>query len=116
VRKVWKKGWRGHAASHATSDIVKSGKSGKSTAKKRKVKNDDEEDNDSTVKSVQFQGKAPLDSLCIAKQGKAHVYFDQVDVWDAMLNQVILSYTQLFPPLLMSHITVSWFFLVLIVD
>jgi poly [ADP-ribose] polymerase len=90
VRKVWKKGWRGHAASHATSDIVKSGKSGKSTAKKRKVKNDDEEDNDSTVKSVQFQGKAPLDSLCIAKQGKAHVYFDQVDVWDAMLNQTNL--------------------------
>ena len=58
------------------------------------------------VKKVEFQGKAPIDSefpkgkkvgervwvllRMLNLLSQVHVYFDSSDVWDAMLNQVIL--------------------------
>jgi poly [ADP-ribose] polymerase len=33
-------------------------------------------------------GKVPVDSECVAMQGKAHVYCENNDVFDCMLNQV----------------------------
>ncbi|XP_055007498.1 poly [ADP-ribose] polymerase 2 isoform X2 [Boleophthalmus pectinirostris] len=40
-----------------------------------------------TVKTVVMKGKAPVDSECKAKLGKAHVYCEGKDVYDVMLNQ-----------------------------
>lgn len=39
------------------------------------------------VKSLVFSGKAPVDNFCSLKD-KVHVYCEQNDVWDCMLNQV----------------------------
>ena len=33
-------------------------------------------------------GKVPVDSECVSMQGKAHVYCENNDVFDCMLNQV----------------------------
>uniref|UniRef100_A0A3B3TX57 Uncharacterized protein n=1 Tax=Poecilia latipinna TaxID=48699 RepID=A0A3B3TX57_9TELE len=40
------------------------------------------------VRTVVMKGKAPVDSECKAKLGKAHVYSEGNDVYDVMLNQV----------------------------
>ncbi|XP_062511613.1 poly [ADP-ribose] polymerase 2-like isoform X2 [Corticium candelabrum] len=90
VRKVRRKG--GVAAGQAAGGSTKRTKS---AAKKKKVKEDEDEEDETedvadTVKSVVFQGRAPVDSLCTSKQSKAHVYYDAVDVWDTMLNQTNL--------------------------
>ncbi|XP_075954152.1 poly [ADP-ribose] polymerase 2 [Anarhichas minor] len=42
------------------------------------------------VKTVVMKGKAPVDSECKAKLGKAHVYSEGNDVYDMMLNQTNL--------------------------
>ena len=39
-------------------------------------------------KTVVVKGKAPVDSECHTKIGKAHVHYEGNDVWDCMLNQV----------------------------
>lgn len=44
------------------------------------------------VKTVVFKGKAPVDSECKAKLGKAHVYSEGNDVYDVMLNQTNLQF------------------------
>lgn len=44
------------------------------------------------VKTVVMKGKAPLDSECKAKLGKAHVYNEGNDVYDVMLNQTNLQF------------------------
>ncbi|XP_047446376.1 poly [ADP-ribose] polymerase 2 isoform X2 [Mugil cephalus] len=44
------------------------------------------------VKTVVMKGKAPVDSECRAKLGKAHVYSEGNDVYDVMLNQTNLQY------------------------
>ncbi|KAM9323443.1 poly [ADP-ribose] polymerase 2 [Pholidichthys leucotaenia] len=43
--------------------------------------------NEEVVKMVVMKGKAPVDSECKAKLGKAHVYSEGKDVYDVMLNQ-----------------------------
>uniref|UniRef100_A0A8C6SV72 Poly [ADP-ribose] polymerase n=1 Tax=Neogobius melanostomus TaxID=47308 RepID=A0A8C6SV72_9GOBI len=45
-----------------------------------------------TVKTVLMKGKAPVDSECKAKLGKAHVYCEGKDVYDVMLNQTNLQF------------------------
>ncbi|XP_070700865.1 poly [ADP-ribose] polymerase 2 [Pempheris klunzingeri] len=44
------------------------------------------------VKTVVMKGKAPVDSECKAKLGKAHVYSEGNDVYDTMLNQTNLQF------------------------
>lgn len=41
------------------------------------------------VKSLVFSGKAPVDSFCTIKDN-THVFTEGDDIWDVMLNQVIL--------------------------
>ncbi|XP_055359532.1 poly [ADP-ribose] polymerase 2 isoform X2 [Betta splendens] len=48
--------------------------------------------NEEVVKTVVMKGKAPLDSECKAKLGKAHVYCEGNDVYDVMLNQTNLQF------------------------
>ncbi|XP_061111087.1 poly [ADP-ribose] polymerase 2 [Conger conger] len=52
------------------------------------------EDSDSkeVVKTMVMKGKAPVDSECTAKLGKAHVYCEGADVYDIMLNQTNLQF------------------------
>ncbi|XP_072296739.1 poly [ADP-ribose] polymerase 2 isoform X2 [Eucyclogobius newberryi] len=45
-----------------------------------------------TVKTVVMKGKAPVDTECKAKLGKAHVYCEGKDVYDVMLNQTNLQF------------------------
>lgn len=45
-----------------------------------------------TVKTVVMKGKAPVDAECKAKLGKAHVYCEGKEVYDAMLNQTNLQF------------------------
>jgi poly [ADP-ribose] polymerase len=43
----------------------------------------------STVRTITTViGKVPVDSECISMQGKAHVYCENNDIFDCMLNQV----------------------------
>ncbi|XP_028284052.1 poly [ADP-ribose] polymerase 2 [Parambassis ranga] len=44
------------------------------------------------VKTVVMKGKAPVDSECKVKLGKAHVYSEGNDVYDVMLNQTNLQF------------------------
>uniref|UniRef100_A0A4W6BPI2 Poly [ADP-ribose] polymerase n=1 Tax=Lates calcarifer TaxID=8187 RepID=A0A4W6BPI2_LATCA len=44
------------------------------------------------VKTVVMKGKAPVDTECKAKLGKAHVYNEGNDVYDVMLNQTNLQF------------------------
>ncbi|KAM3603788.1 uncharacterized protein V6R79_002093 [Siganus canaliculatus] len=48
--------------------------------------------NEEVVKTVVMKGKAPVDSECKAKLGKAHVYSEGNDVYDIMLNQTNLQF------------------------
>uniref|UniRef100_UPI00398E3FA4 poly [ADP-ribose] polymerase 2 isoform X2 n=1 Tax=Pristiophorus japonicus TaxID=55135 RepID=UPI00398E3FA4 len=45
-----------------------------------------------TVKTVLVKGKAAVDVECRVKQGKAHVYCEGDDVYDALLNQTNLQF------------------------
>ncbi|XP_064201998.1 poly [ADP-ribose] polymerase 2 [Anguilla rostrata] len=49
-------------------------------------------DSKEVVKTVVMKGKAPVDSECTAKLGKAHVYCEGEDVYDIMLNQTNLQF------------------------
>lgn len=44
------------------------------------------------VRTVVMKGKAPVDSECKAKLGKAHVYSEGNDIYDVMLNQTNLQF------------------------
>ncbi|KAJ8366951.1 hypothetical protein AAFF_G00336400 [Aldrovandia affinis] len=52
----------------------------------------DDTDSKEVVKTVVMKGKAPVDSECTAKMGKAHVYSEGEDIYDVMLNQTNLQY------------------------
>ncbi|KAI1901239.1 hypothetical protein AGOR_G00032250 [Albula goreensis] len=52
----------------------------------------DEPDSSEVVKTVVMKGKAPVDSECTAKLGKAHVYSEGEDIYDVMLNQTNLQF------------------------
>ncbi|MFT7800163.1 poly ADP-ribose polymerase 2 isoform X1 [Arapaima gigas] len=52
----------------------------------------DEADNKEVLKTVVMKGKAPVDSECTAKLGKAHVYSEADDIYDVMLNQTNLQF------------------------
>lgn len=47
----------------------------------------EETKSEEVVKTVVMKGKAPVDSECKAKHGKAHVYSEGNEVYDVMLNQ-----------------------------
>uniref|UniRef100_UPI0037E9767C poly [ADP-ribose] polymerase 2 n=1 Tax=Semicossyphus pulcher TaxID=241346 RepID=UPI0037E9767C len=53
---------------------------------KNKIKSEE------VVKTVVMKGKAPVDTECKAKLGKAHVYNEGNDVYDVMLNQTNLQF------------------------
>ncbi|XP_019962778.1 poly [ADP-ribose] polymerase 2 isoform X2 [Paralichthys olivaceus] len=48
--------------------------------------------NEEVTRTVVMKGKAPVDSECKAKLGKAHVYCEGNDVYDVMLNQTNLQF------------------------
>ncbi|TRY98940.1 hypothetical protein DNTS_016995 [Danionella cerebrum] len=50
------------------------------------------EESKDVVKTVLMKGKAPVDTECKAKVGKAHVYSEGADVYDVMLNQTNLQF------------------------
>ncbi|KAF5885575.1 poly [ADP-ribose] polymerase 2, partial [Clarias magur] len=52
----------------------------------------EESDSKEVVKTVLMKGKAPVDTECKVKLGKAHVYSEGDDVYDVMLNQTNLQY------------------------
>ncbi|XP_041697233.1 poly [ADP-ribose] polymerase 2 [Coregonus clupeaformis] len=60
--------------------------------KKSKAMPVDEAESKEIVKTVVMKGKAPVDSECKAKVGKAHVYSEGNDVYDVMLNQTNLQF------------------------
>uniref|UniRef100_A0A668ATM8 Poly [ADP-ribose] polymerase n=1 Tax=Myripristis murdjan TaxID=586833 RepID=A0A668ATM8_9TELE len=57
-----------------------------------KTKEAPKEEMEKVVKTVVMKGKAPVDSECKAKLGKAHVYSEGSDVYDVMLNQTNLQF------------------------
>ncbi|KAL2097172.1 hypothetical protein ACEWY4_006379 [Coilia grayii] len=61
-------------------------------AKKEVLTTECENDTKEVVKTVVMKGKAPVDSECKAKLGKAHVYSEGNDVYDVMLNQTNLQF------------------------
>ncbi|XP_034412076.1 poly [ADP-ribose] polymerase 2 isoform X2 [Cyclopterus lumpus] len=63
----------------------------KSQAKTEKVPKE-EIKCDEVVRTVVMKGKAPVDSECKAKLGKAYVYSSGNDVYDVMLNQTNLQF------------------------
>ncbi|XP_074508142.1 poly [ADP-ribose] polymerase 2 [Sebastes fasciatus] len=68
-------------------------KRGQSSSKTKTEKMPKEEiKTEEVVRTVVMKGKAPLDSECKAKLGKAHVYSEGKDVYDVMLNQTNLQF------------------------
>lgn len=68
-------------------------KRGQSTSQtKTEAMPKEEEKSDEVVKTVVMKGKAPVDTECKAKLGKAHVYCEGKDVYDVMLNQTNLQF------------------------
>ncbi|XP_076829790.1 poly [ADP-ribose] polymerase 2 [Brachyhypopomus gauderio] len=63
---------------------------GAGRSQKNKTKPTVEVDSKDVVKTVVMKGKAPVDSECKAKLGKAHVYAQGNDIYDVMLNQTNL--------------------------
>ncbi|CAL8343212.1 unnamed protein product [Merluccius merluccius] len=57
-----------------------------------KIKEPKEAESTEVVKIVVMKGKAPVDSECKAKLGKAHVYNEGDDIYDVMLNQTNLQF------------------------
>ncbi len=45
-----------------------------------------------SVKLVVMKGGAPVDAECTAKLAVAHVYCESNDIYDVMLNQVIITF------------------------
>ncbi|KAL6489704.1 hypothetical protein MHYP_G00000490 [Metynnis hypsauchen] len=60
--------------------------------KEDKAKPSEEPDSKEVVKTVVMKGKAPVDSECKAKVGKAFVYSEGNDIYDVMLNQTNLQF------------------------
>uniref|UniRef100_UPI0025AE271C poly [ADP-ribose] polymerase 2 n=1 Tax=Doryrhamphus excisus TaxID=161450 RepID=UPI0025AE271C len=56
----------------------------------RRLKGETQEEE--IVKTVVMKGKAPVDTECKAKLGKAHVYSEGGDVYDVMMNQTNLQF------------------------
>ncbi|XP_012711257.2 poly [ADP-ribose] polymerase 2 [Fundulus heteroclitus] len=63
---------------------------GKSATKTKEIPK--EEPKTEVVRTVVMKGKAPVDPECKEKLGKAHVYSEQDDVYDVMLNQTNLQF------------------------
>ncbi|XP_067462613.1 poly [ADP-ribose] polymerase 2-like [Thunnus thynnus] len=59
---------------------------------KSQTKTKEEMKSEEVVKTVVMKGKAPVDTECKAKLGKAHVYCEGKDVYDVMLNQTNLQF------------------------
>ncbi|XP_014671166.1 PREDICTED: poly [ADP-ribose] polymerase 2-like [Priapulus caudatus] len=68
--------------------VPKKAKSSKMADRVKKEEAGDVEE--SKLKTVVIKGKAPMDAECTEKLGKAHVYYESNDVYDAMLNQTNL--------------------------
>ncbi|XP_026231059.1 poly [ADP-ribose] polymerase 2 isoform X2 [Anabas testudineus] len=65
---------------------------GKSKSQTKTEEMPKEEIKNEVVRTVVMKGKAPVDSECKAKLGKAHVYCEGNDVYDVMLNQTNLQF------------------------
>ncbi|XP_053185705.1 poly [ADP-ribose] polymerase 2 [Scomber japonicus] len=59
---------------------------------KSQTKTKEEMKSEEVVKTVVMKGKAPVDTECKAKLGKAHVYCEGKDVYDVMMNQTNLQF------------------------
>ncbi|XP_061695954.1 poly [ADP-ribose] polymerase 2 isoform X2 [Syngnathoides biaculeatus] len=68
----------------------KRGKSQASSTADKRLK--EETPSKEVVKTVVMKGKAPVDTECKAKLGKAHVYSEGADVYDVMMNQTNLQF------------------------
>ncbi|XP_046511423.1 poly [ADP-ribose] polymerase 2 isoform X2 [Equus quagga] len=87
----------GHTATKDPPPAKKSRRCPRQGVKKEPVaggKTDKEkaEDKQESVKTLLLKGKVPVDPECTAKVGKAHVYCERNDVYDAMLNQTNLQF------------------------
>jgi len=58
------------------------------TTKKRAVSKPTTEEKSSMKTVTTVAGQAPVDSSCTSLLGKAHVYVENKDIFDCMLNQV----------------------------
>ncbi|XP_034021275.1 poly [ADP-ribose] polymerase 2 isoform X2 [Thalassophryne amazonica] len=65
---------------------------GQSKTQTKTTETPKEETKSEVVKNVLMKGKAPVDTECKAKLGKAHVYSEGSDVFDVMLNQTNLQF------------------------
>lgn len=63
------------------------GAGGRNKSSKEAPPNEGDNEPKEVVKTVVMKGKAPVDSECKAKLGKAHVYSEGNNVYDVMLNQ-----------------------------
>uniref|UniRef100_UPI00358E448D poly [ADP-ribose] polymerase 2 n=1 Tax=Myxine glutinosa TaxID=7769 RepID=UPI00358E448D len=63
-------------------------------SKRKRTKNGDEDKKTEQVevRTMVVKGKAPVDAECKQKVGKAHVYCEGDDVYDALLNQTNLQF------------------------
>ncbi|XP_061549851.1 poly [ADP-ribose] polymerase 2 isoform X2 [Phycodurus eques] len=68
----------------------KRGKSQASSTADKRLK--EETLSEEVVKTVVMKGKAPVDTECKAKLGKAHIYSEGADVYDVMMNQTNLQF------------------------
>ncbi|KAM6948792.1 poly [ADP-ribose] polymerase 2 [Aplochiton taeniatus] len=64
---------------------------GKSQRKMKEMPSDEMQSTE-VVKTVIMKGRAPVDSECSAKLGKAHVYNEGDDVYEVMLNQTNIQF------------------------
>ncbi|XP_018613580.1 poly [ADP-ribose] polymerase 2 isoform X1 [Scleropages formosus] len=72
--------------------VAKKKRGGGTSQKESREAQSDEEDDKEVVKTMVMKGKAPVDSECTAKLGKAHVYNEGDDIYDVMLNQTNLQF------------------------
>ncbi|XP_063074541.1 poly [ADP-ribose] polymerase 2 [Engraulis encrasicolus] len=73
----------------AEQPVAKKKRGGKS---QKAPKDECETETKEVVKTVVMKGKAPVDTECKAKLGKAHVYNEGNEVYDVMLNQTNLQF------------------------
>ncbi|XP_066537171.1 poly [ADP-ribose] polymerase 2 [Hoplias malabaricus] len=71
---------------------AKKRRAGGKSQRETKAKLSEETDSKEVVKTVVMKGKAPVDSECKAKLGKAYVYSEGNNIYDVMLNQTNLQF------------------------
>uniref|UniRef100_A0A8C5Q305 NAD(+) ADP-ribosyltransferase n=1 Tax=Leptobrachium leishanense TaxID=445787 RepID=A0A8C5Q305_9ANUR len=74
------------------SQNISNGPSVKRPRKSAVSMDNEEEESKEQVRTLVLKGKAPVDTECSSKLGKAHVYCEGEDVYDVMLNQTNLQF------------------------